>query len=43
MEIRGDVAEFRECLQEGTIPERKAFIRNFITGIEIVENEAVLT
>ena len=42
MKFKGDVADFRECLQEGTIPERKALIRNFVTGIEIVENEAVL-
>ena len=30
-------------LQEGTFPERKALIRNFVQGIEIVEDEAVLT
>ena len=42
MEIKGDVADFREFLQEGAIPERKALIRNFVTGIEIVEDEAVL-
>ena len=29
-------------LQEGTFPERKAPIRNFATGVEIVEDEAVL-
>ena len=28
---------------EGTFPERKALIRNFVQGIEIVEDEAVLT
>ena len=27
----------------GTFPERKALIRNFVQGIEIVEDEAVLT
>ena len=42
MEIRGDVAESQEFLQEGIIPERKALIRNFVTGIEIVGDEAVL-
>ena len=42
-EIKGYVADFREFLQEGTFPERKALIRNFVQGIEIVENEAVLT
>ena len=36
------MAYFREFLQEGTFPERKAPIRNFATGIEIVEHEAVL-
>ena len=42
MEIKGDVAEFREFLQEGIIPERKALIRNFVMGIEILGDEAVL-
>ena len=42
-EIREYVADFREFLQEGTFPERKALIRNFVKGIEIVEDEAVLT
>ncbi len=41
-EIKGYVADFREFLQEGTFPERQALIRNFVTGIEIVEGEAVL-
>ena len=36
------MADFREFLLEGILPERKAFIRNFVTGIEIVEYEAVL-
>ena len=40
--IKGYVADFREFLQEGTFPERKSLIRNFATGIEIVEDEAVL-
>ena len=42
-EIKGYVADFRALFQEGTFPERKALIRNFVKGIEIVENEAVLT
>ena len=42
-EIKGYVADFRELFQKGTFPERKALIRNFVQGIEIVENEAVLT
>ena len=33
-EIKGYVADFREFLQEGTFPERKALIRNFVQGIE---------
>ena len=33
-EIKGYVADFREFLQEGTFPERKALIRNFVEGIE---------
>ena len=35
-EIKGYVADFREFLQEGTIPERKALIRNFVEGIEVI-------
>ena len=42
-EIKGYVADFRELFQEGTFPERKALIRNFVQGIEIVDDEAVLT
>ena len=42
-EIKGYVADFREFLQDGTFPERKALIRNFVQGIEIVEDKAVLT
>ena len=41
MMIKGNVADFREFLQEDTTPERKALIRNFLAGIEIVEDEAV--
>ena len=42
-EIKGYVADFRTLFQDGTFPERKALIRNFVQGIEIVEDEAVLT
>ena len=42
-EIAGYVADFREFLQEGTFPERKALIRNFVEGIEVVGDEATLT
>ena len=42
-EIARYVADFREFLPEGTIPERKALIRNFVEGIEVVGDEATLT
>ena len=42
-EIKGYVADFRQFLQEGTFPERKALIRNFVEGIEVVGDEATLT
>ena len=42
-EIVRYVADFRDFLQEGTIPERKALIRNFVEGIEVVGDEATLT
>ena len=42
-EIKGYVADFREFLKEGTFPERKALIRNFVQGIEIMDDEATLT
>ena len=42
-EIKRCVADFREFLQEGTIPERKALIRNFVEGIEVTGDEATLT
>ncbi len=42
-EIKGYVADFREFLQEGTFPERKALIRNFVEGIEVMGDEATLT
>ncbi len=37
------VADFREFLMEGTIPVRKSLIRNFVEGIEVNGDEAVLT
>ena len=42
-EITRYVADFRDFLQEGTIPECKALIRNFVEGIEVVGDEATLT
>ncbi len=42
-EIKVYVADFRDFLQKGTIPERKALIRNFVKGIEITGQEATLT
>ena len=42
-EIKGYVADFRALFQDGTFPERKVLIRNFVQGIEIMEDEAVLT
>ena len=42
-EIREYVADFRTFLLRGTFPERKALIRNFVKGIEISGDEAVLT
>ena len=42
-EIKDYVADFRDFLREGTFPERKALIRNFVEGIEVTGDEAVLT
>ena len=42
-EIKEYVADFRDFLREGTFPERKALIRNFVEGIEVTGDEAVLT
>ena len=42
-EIKEYVAGFRDFLKEGTIPECKALIRNFVEGIEVNGDEAVLT
>ena len=41
-EIKEYVADFRDFLKEGTIPERKALIRNFVEGIEVNGDEAVV-
>ena len=42
-EIVEYVADFRDFLKDGTFPERKALIRNFVVGIEVVGDEATLT
>ena len=42
-EIVRYVADFRDFLKDGTIPERKALIRNFVEGIEVEGDEATLT
>ena len=42
-EMKEYVADLREFLKEGTIPERKALIRNFVKGIKVVGDEATLT
>ena len=42
-EIKEYVADFRSFLEDGTFPERKALIRNFVQGIEVTGNEAKLT
>ena len=42
-EIKGYVANFRSLLEQGTFPERKALIRNFVQGIEVAGDEATLT
>ena len=42
-EIARYVADFRDFLKDGTIPERKALIRNFVEGIEVEGVEATLT
>ena len=33
------VADFRDFLKDGTIPEPKALIRNFVEGIEVMGDE----
>ena len=42
-EIKEYVADFRDFLEEGSIPECKVLIRNFVEGIEVVGDEATLT
>ncbi len=42
-EITGYVADFRALLQRGTFPDRKALLRNFVQGIEVVDDAATLT
>ena len=42
-EIAEYVADFREFLKDGTIPEKKALIRNFVESIEVEGDEATLT
>ena len=42
-EITRYVADFRDFLEDRTFPERKALIRNFVEGIEVVGDEAALT
>ena len=42
-EIRGYVADFREFLQAGSIPERKALMRNFVEQIKIAPDQVELT
>ena len=42
-EIARYVADFREFLKDGTIPEKKVLIRNFVEDIEVEGDEATLT
>ena len=42
-EVKEYVADFRSFLVEGTIPEQKALIRNFVQGVEVTGEEATLT
>ena len=42
-EIKEYMADFWDFLKEGTIPERKALNRNFVEGLEVNGDEAVLT
>ena len=42
-EIKVYVADFRELLQDGTFPERKALVRNFVKGIEVLGYDATMT
>ena len=42
-EIKEYVADFRDFLSAGSIPERKALIRNFVKSIEVAGDDATLT
>ena len=42
-EIHRYVSDFREFLQTGSIPERKALIRNFVKGIRIAPDQVGMT
>ena len=42
-EIKEYVAEFRDFLSAGSIPERKALIRNFVKSIDVAGDDATLT
>ena len=42
-EIKRYVADFHQLLEEGTIPERKALVRNFVKKIKIDGNDVTLT
>ena len=39
----GPTDDFRSFLEEGTFPERKALIRNFVKGVEVAGDEATLS
>ena len=43
VEIGEYVADFREFLADGSTPERKALIRNFVESIEIDDRDAIPT
>ena len=42
-ELKSYVADFRELLEAGTVPERKALIRNFVKGIRLSGDDVTLT
>ena len=42
-EIAGYVRDFREFLEQGDFPERKALIRNFMQAIEVEGEEVTMT
>ena len=42
-EIKGYVEDLHACLQEGTMLECKALIRNFVKSVEVVGHEATLS